>query len=34
MKSRVLLKGQALEEYNKLKSIIKEEKANGINRFV
>jgi hypothetical protein len=31
MKSRVLLKGQALEEYNKLKSIIKEEKANGIN---
>ena len=30
MKSRVLLKGQALEEYNKLKSIVEEEKNNGI----
>jgi hypothetical protein len=31
MNSQVLLRGQALEEYNKLKQIVKEEKAKGIN---
>jgi hypothetical protein len=31
MKSRILLKGQALEEYNKLKKIVEKEKNKGIN---
>ena len=31
MKSRVLLKGQALDEYNKLKTLIEEEQTKGIN---
>ena len=30
MKSKVLLKGQALDEFNKLKIIIEEEKTKGV----